>query len=105
MFRANRLMDSYDNRVTAPDVFHHAGKLWAVGVFAARLVDENLVNIEFAQQGFLSSGILLLGADADVSDLQICSSIHCNRFTARFDIFQNFENNPIDIVFRCFRWV
>ena len=95
----------YDNRVTAPDVFHHAGKLWAVGVFAACLFDENLVNTKFTQQDFLTRSVLFLGADADVSNLQICSSIHCNRVTARFDIFQNFENNPIDIVFRCFRWV
>ena len=95
----------YDNRVTAPDVFHHAGKLWAVGVFAACLVDENLVNAELAQQDLLSGGVLLLGADADVAYFQSCSSIHCSRVTVHFDIFQNFENNPIDIVFRCFRWV
>jgi len=59
----------YDNRIAAPDVIHHTGKLRTVGVFAACLVDENLINAELAQQDFLPSCVLFLGTNADISNL------------------------------------
>ena len=30
--------------------------------------------------------------------------VNCNRVIAHFDILQKSESDPIDIVFRCFRW-
>ena len=45
------------------------GEFWSIGILAAGLVDENFVNAELAQQNFLSSCVLLLSADADISNL------------------------------------
>ena len=69
---AGKAADGLDNdRIAAPDVIHHTGKLRTVSVLAAGLVDKQFVNTEVAQQDFLSRGVLLLGADTDVAASQM----------------------------------
>ena len=62
-----------DHGIAAPDKAHHLLQLRAVCVLAAHPVDVDLIDAQLLHQRFLTRGVLLGAADADIADL------HCAR--------------------------
>ena len=63
----------YNDGISPADILHHLLQLRTVGAFAAHPVNIDLIHAERSHQHLLPDGILLLCADADISDFQNAS--------------------------------